>query len=958
MPNSVSLNRFAVSVRCLLGADASERRRRRRDVAAAAVEQLEDRCLLSAVTVGADDQESQFSVARHWNEAMLGAMRFDTLRPTIHARHLFHTSAAMYDAWAAYDSGTPGYFFTETHTAGDIQAAREEAISYAAYRVLFHRFANSPGGDVSLPNLTSLMHALGYDPTFTSTVGSSPAAVGNRAAATVIEFGLADGSNEQNDYADTSGYVPYNDPMIVSQSGTTMHDPNYWQALTIYEETQESLTPHWRYVTPFAMKPVEDGGMYHDPGPPPYLGGEGDEQFKHDILRVIRYSSHLDPAQNAIIDVSPAARGNIPLGTDVGPGHTVNPYTGQPYEPHLVNRADWGRVLTEFWAGGPLNETPPGHWNVIGNEVSDRMEELGIPRRIGGSGPEVDRLEWDVKLYFALNASNHDAAIASWDVKVGYDYARPISMVRYMGSLGQSSDPNLPSYHPHGLPLEAGLVEIITTESSSQPTDRHYHLRDHVGQVAIYAWAGHPQEPGQIGGAAWMLPEVWMPYQHDDFVTPPFAGYVSGHSTFSRAAAEVMTRYTGSAYFPGGLGSFVIEANNFLGIETGPTKTFELQWATYYDAGDEAGLSRIYGGIHVLADKLSGAIMGADIGRNAYTKAAELFGLSHDLVIDLPDARGDYGVTIRRNGEDLEIVHNHSGDFQRRALDMTHSIHVNGNALGTDTLVIDFNHGGPFSLPGGITFDGGSRGRDRLILRGTDEADTFDIEGQTASINGLPVSVANVENLRVYAGNGNNTLRLAGATFSGNIDLIGGDGDDLYKLAPSRNARLTLIDSGGRDTLDFSEATRGIRVNLGLDKGQAQRIDANNNWLHLIGTFENVVGTAFSDHIFGNRADNYIYGGGGNDWIHGIAGNNILIGGAGNDWLYGGRGNDILIAGPGNNWLFGLMGDNVFIGDPSKDRFFSGLGDSQVYEEIQDDLFSELGQDWSLFEYLIEKDRN
>ena len=78
------------------------------------------------------------------------------------------------------------------------------------------------------------------------------------------------------------------------------------------------------------------------------------------------------------------------------------------------------------------------------------------------------------------------------------------------------------------------------------------------------------------------------------FVTPPFAGYVSGHSTFSRAAAEVLSIITGSPYFPGGIGEFKAEKDRFLSFESGPSVDVVLQWATYKDAADECGLSRIW----------------------------------------------------------------------------------------------------------------------------------------------------------------------------------------------------------------------------------------------------------------------------------------------------------------------------------------------------------------------------
>jgi hypothetical protein len=118
---------------------------------------------------------------------------------------------------------------------------------------------------------------------------------------------------------------------------------------------------------------------------------------------------------------------------------------------------------------------------------------------------------------------------------------------------------------------------------------------------------------------------AWMPYQRFSFVTPPFAAYVSGHSIFSRTAAEVLSRFTGSRFFPGGLHTYTFPRNEFLHFEEGPSETVTLTWATYQDAADEAGLSRIYGGIHVPADDFAGRIMGAETGRAAWEKARPYF---------------------------------------------------------------------------------------------------------------------------------------------------------------------------------------------------------------------------------------------------------------------------------------------------------------------------------------------
>src|SRR5690606_4474067 len=61
----------------------------------------------------AGDVGSEWSVARHWNEALLEAIRKDTPRPPVHARNLFHTSVVMYDAWCAYQTKADPYMVAE-----------------------------------------------------------------------------------------------------------------------------------------------------------------------------------------------------------------------------------------------------------------------------------------------------------------------------------------------------------------------------------------------------------------------------------------------------------------------------------------------------------------------------------------------------------------------------------------------------------------------------------------------------------------------------------------------------------------------------------------------------------------------------------------------------------------------------------------------------------------------------
>ncbi len=602
------------------------------------------------------------SIARQWNEVLLEAIRNDFARPTIHARNLFHTTLAMWDVWAGYDRRASQVVHVERPRqppAFVLDFVRDKAISYAAYRVLTSRFADSPGAKESLASFDALMAEHGYNTDHTSTMGPSAAAFGNRVAASVLAFGDADNSNEEGGY-DNLFYEPVNEPLLPALPGNPdMTDPNRWQPLAleffidqggniVIGGYPDGLSPEWGTVTPWALKPQDltihpgDGGDYwsfHDPGPPPFLGGVGDDYYKWGFELVVIWSSHLDPADGVMIDISPGAIGNSPLpdpadpesyydffmGGDSGGGWALNPVTGEPYEPQIVPRGDYGRVLAEFWADGPDSETPPGHWFTILNFVSDHPL---VEKRIGGVGPIVPDLEWDVKAYLMLAGAMHDCAVAAWGTKGSYDYVRPISALRYMADRGQSSDSGGPSYHPDGITLYPGYIEVVTLASTANG-ERHEHLAGEEGKIAFRAWRGpdYINDPDtDLAGVGWILAENWWPYQRPTFVTPPFPAYPSGHSTFSRAASEVMTLFTGSEFFPGGLGEFPAPMNEFLVFEEGPSVDLVLQWATYRDASDQTSLSRLWGGIHPPADDLPGRVMGVEIGKDAYRLARRYWG--------------------------------------------------------------------------------------------------------------------------------------------------------------------------------------------------------------------------------------------------------------------------------------------------------------------------------------------
>lgn len=171
-------------------------------------------------------------------------------------------------------------------------------------------------------------------------------------------------------------------------------------------------------------------------------------------------------------------------------------------------------------------------------------------------------LDQDVTMFFALGNALLDASIAVWECKRHYDLARPITAIRH---------------------LYAGKP--------------------------VRAWAGPFLGTRMIDGS-----------QFRSYIgTPPFAEYISGHSTFSSAAAEVLKSATGSDAF----GAAVTFAPGSSPIEPGavPASSLTLSWPTFSSAADEAGISRRYGGIHFESGDEEARTLGRRIGARVWERA-------------------------------------------------------------------------------------------------------------------------------------------------------------------------------------------------------------------------------------------------------------------------------------------------------------------------------------------------
>ncbi len=251
-----------------------------------------------------------------------------------------------------------------------------------------------------------------------------------------------------------------------------------------------------------------------------------------------------------------------------------------------ANLTDEQKLIAEFWEDGGGTSFPPGTWMTFGQFVSARDDHS---------------LDEDAELFFALGNAVFDAGVATWEAKLFYDYVRPVRAIRELGALGL---------------LNNGTIgtDAVTGETG----------------FVIDAWSPD-------AGTQTILAENFLTYQTPGSdPSPPFAEYTSGHSSFSAAGAEILRLFTDSDAFDASITFQPGESRFEAGIT--PISVLTLTWDTFTEAADEAGLSRIYGGIHFDDGDLNGRSLGRAVGNEvwdqvqAFANGATTINLEFSLV--------------------------------------------------------------------------------------------------------------------------------------------------------------------------------------------------------------------------------------------------------------------------------------------------------------------------------------
>jgi len=504
----------------------------------------------------------ELPVGAQWNELMLSAIRDSPAFPTVASHQMFMVSAAMYDAHSMYTESAKPYAIDTALRRPASEHTEENRLAAVSQAAFQMLVYLYPNYEFKNGYFLRYLTSLGLAPA--SNVGELPEEIGYAATLATIIRREGDGSYIEHDYA-----IPID--LIDSEIYVAKNDAD--------PESDKGITGD--AFDPNRWQPLRvANGRSVDQFSNPAVDLSNPRSYQ-DQTFLTPYWENVEPfaltSKDQFRADPPPYYGSDESYTDaLGVVSTNQEAYIKQFNEVLQsgqNLTDEEKVISEYWADGPRTESPPGHWNQIAQGVVER---------------DNMNLGQSTQLFFTLNAALLDAGIAAWETKRYYDYIRPVSAIRrlYLGN-------------------------------------------------TIRGWAGPNRGIRNIPAVQ------WIPYQKLTFVTPPFPEYISGHSAFSRAASEVLTMFTGSGIYydgktkishdidrdsiPDFFGEYFVQPGQLL-FESGPEQSIVLRWSTFHQAADQAGRSRIFGGIHIQDSDLRGREMGSQVGRQSFCKAQEFFG--------------------------------------------------------------------------------------------------------------------------------------------------------------------------------------------------------------------------------------------------------------------------------------------------------------------------------------------
>jgi len=255
----------------------------------------------------------------------------------------------------------------------------------------------------------------------------------------------------------------------------------------------------------------------------------------------------------------------------------------RPVPPPAPGTAEWSRQIDVLIkTSGALTDKEKAeteYWGFFGMAPAPQLIEM---TKFVSDANDL-RLDDDVKLFFVASNAIFDASIAAWDAKYAYDYVRPITAIRALG------DATISAWRPRS------LSEALASSTPAAKEDAEH---------SIVLPAGLAEAPAAD----------WEPY----LPTPPFPGYISGHSAFTAAWARAMELAIGKPDF-----NFKQTVRHLYVEQRELAEPVTLSYPTFAAAAEAAGISRIWAGVHWPADNERGLELGRKVGESVWRRAEQ-----------------------------------------------------------------------------------------------------------------------------------------------------------------------------------------------------------------------------------------------------------------------------------------------------------------------------------------------
>lgn len=570
-------------------------------------------------------------VVTEWNNLGLTLVKKAERGPTISSRFMAYLNAALYSAWAAYSSDAAPWLSTVQSdvvfaSTNEASTARFLSMSTAAY----HVFVDFAAGDSSFLNQAQLeidsgedaeviraemlsladsiideskaLASARLDPFSANSLLSDSESLANAIASEILAFAMTDGAQPLNNYADSTapyGPIPWAAPApTISQRNNI----NFYNEIAYVNEGGVEFPvyefpdydPRIAARAAGATWDSEGKLLIDNPLPvtinPAVLSGD------------VRLSSTWQSLTEWGI-FPPTADGGtqVPLtshwgevstfalasGAALRPDTIKTPYVNGALNMDFVDEAaqlvGFAQLMKDRVDGGALQRAQSEYWE-LGDSTPyppGWWTEIAVDLAVR----DALSLEESLRLMMTVSQAVFDAGVTAWDSKFHFDSVRPYTVINqlYLGSV-------LPSFR--------GDVVAGTDDRN-----------------------------------------VWFPFQLRRNFTPPFPDVPSGHSAFSYAATTVISQILSSNIFDYQSEAFISRfdlTDGFDGDAQNGNEETTLSWEFLSLAAEEAGRSRLYGGIHMMDGNWIGLKMGIQTGHAALAKVDALF--SGAINDDAPDS--------------------------------------------------------------------------------------------------------------------------------------------------------------------------------------------------------------------------------------------------------------------------------------------------------------------------------